>query len=155
LPAAVVLGLSSLCSGQAPPAPLEKPVDFNRDILPIHSDACCTCHGPEEDSRRGKLRLDTKDDVFADRGGYRLIVPGNSAASKLYQRLISKQTPMPPVSYGRPLIPRQIELLREWIDQGANWQSHWAFDPLTRLAVPEVTDTTWPRNPTDIFMHAH
>ena len=155
LPAAVVLGLSSLCSGQAPPAPLEKPVDFNRDIRPILSDACFTCHGPEEDSRRGKLRLDTKDDVFADRGGYRLIVPGNSAASKLYQRLISKQRPMPPVSYGRPLTPRQIELFRVWIGQGANWQSHWAFDPPKRPAVPEVKDKTWPKNPIDNFVLAH
>src|SRR5205807_1517945 len=84
-----------------------------------------------------------------------LIVPGNSAASKLYQRLISKQRPMPPVSYGRPLTPRQIELFRVWIGQGANWQSHWAFDPPKRPAVPEVKDKTWPKNPIDNFVLAH
>ncbi len=152
--AAVVFCLFPVFAGQAPSTPPEKPVDFNRDIRPILSDACFTCHGPEEESRQGNLRLDTKEDVFADRGGYHLIVPGNSAASKLYQRISSRQRPMPPVSSGRVLTPKQIELFREWIDQGAKWQSHWAFDPPRRPAIPEVKDKTWPKNPIDNFILA-
>src|SRR5437879_4160987 len=145
------LCLTSLCAGQAPPNHPEKPVDFNRDVRPILSDNCFKCHGPEEESRQGNLRLDSKENVFADRGGYRIITPGNSAASRLYQRISSKERGMPPASSGRSLTPKQIELVREWIDQGAKWQSHWAFDPPKRPAIPETKDKTWPRNPIDNF----
>ena len=76
----------------------EKPVDFNRDIRPILSDACFTCHGPEEKSRQGNLRLDTKESIFAERNGYGIIVPGSSATSRLYQKISSKNDAfrMPP-----------------------------------------------------------
>ncbi len=131
----------------------EKPVDFNRDIRPILSDACFTCHGPEEKSRQGNLRLDTKESIFAERNGYGIIVPGSSATSRLYQKIGSKNDAfrMPPPWSGRSLTPKQIELFRQWIDQGAKWQSHWAFDPPKRPATPEVKDKTWPKNPIDNF----
>jgi hypothetical protein len=61
---------------------------------------------------------------------------------------------MPPASSGRTLTPKQIELIREWIDKGAKWQSHWAFDPPKRPAIPEVKDKTWPKNPIDHFTMA-
>ena len=149
--AAIVLCLLLLGAWQAPPNPTEKPVDFDRDVRPILSDACFACHGPEEDSRQGNLRLDTKENVFVDRGGYRIIVPGNSAASRLYQRISAKERRMPPASSGRTLTPKQIELIREWIDQGAKWQSHWAFEAPKRPDLPEVKDKTWPKNPIDYF----
>lgn len=149
--AAMALYLPLLGAWQAPPNPAEKPVDFDRDVRPILSDACFACHGPEEDSRQGNLRLDSKENVFADRDGYRIIVPGNSAASRLYQRISAKERRMPPASYGRTLTPRQIELVREWIDQGAKWQSHWAFDAPKHPAVPEVKNKAWPKNPIDYF----
>src|SRR2546421_691175 len=149
--AAVGLCLTPLGAGQVPPNPPEKPVDFNRDIRPILSDNCFACHGPEEEGRQGNLRLDSKENVFADRGEYRIIAPGSSATSRLYQRISSKEKRMPPASSGRSLTPKQIELLREWIDQGAKWQSHWAFDPPKHPAIPEIKDKTWPRNPIDYF----
>src|SRR5437016_7133893 len=152
LPAtAIVLCLPPLGAWQTPSNPPEKPVDFNRDVRPILSDACFACHGPEEGSRQGNLRLDTTESVFGDRDGYRIIVPGNSAASRLYQRISAKERRMPPASSGRTLTPKEIELIRDWIDQGAKWQSHWAFDPLKRPATPEVKDRNWPRNPIDYF----
>ena len=151
--AAVALCLPALRAWQAPSNAPEKPVDFDRDIRPILSDNCFACHGPEEDGRQGNLRLDTKDDVFADRGGYQIIVPGNSSASRLYKRISSKQRPMPPASFGRTLTPKQIESIREWIDRGAKWRSHWAFDPPKRPAIPEV-DKSWPKNPIDNFILA-
>jgi hypothetical protein len=131
----------------------EKPVDFNRDIRPILSDACFTCHGPEEKSRQGSLRLDTKESAFAERNGYLIIVPGSSATSRLYQKISSKDEAfrMPPAWSGKNLTPKQIELFRQWIDQGAKWQSHWAFDPPKRPAIPEVNDKSWPKNPIDYF----
>jgi len=131
----------------------EKPVDFNRDIRPILSDACFTCHGPEEKSRQGNLRLDIRESAFAEHNGYRIIVPGSSATSRLYQKISSKDNAfrMPPAWSGRSLTPKQIELFRQWIDQGAKWQSHWAFDPPKRSAIPEVKHKTWPKNPIDNF----
>src|SRR5229473_1964364 len=131
----------------------EKPVDFNRDIRPILSDACFTCHGPEEKSRQGNLRLDIRESAFAEHNGYRIIVPGSSATSRLYQKISSKDNAfrMPPAWSGRSLTPKQIELFRQWIDQGAKWQSHWAFDPPKRPAIAEVKDKTWPKNPIDNF----
>jgi mono/diheme cytochrome c family protein len=152
--AAVVLCLPALGAWQAPSSPAEKPVDFNRDVRPILSDNCFACHGPEEDGRQGNLRLDTKEGMFTDRGGYQIIVPGHSAASRLYQRISATQRRMPPASSGRTLTPKQIELIRQWIDQGAKWQSHWAFDPPKRPAIPEVKDKTWPKNPIDNFTRA-
>src|SRR5262249_45062128 len=91
--------------------------------------------------------------VFADRAGYRIIAPGNSAASRLYQRISAadKTARMPPPWSGRTLTPKQIELIRQWIDQGAKWQSHWAFDPPKTPALPEVKDKTWLKNPIDNF----
>jgi Protein of unknown function (DUF1553)/Protein of unknown function (DUF1549)/Planctomycete cytochrome C/Concanavalin A-like lectin/glucanases superfamily len=131
----------------------EQPVDFSRDIRPILSDACFTCHGPEEKSRQGNLRLDTKENAFAERKGYSIIVPGSSAASRLYQKISSKDDAfrMPPAWSGKSLTLKQIELFRQWIDHGAKWQSHWAFDPPKRPATPEVKDKTWPKNPIDNF----
>src|SRR6267143_1020931 len=130
-----------------------KPVDFNRDIRPILSDACFTCHGPEEKSRQANLRLHINESAFAERNGYRILVPGSSATSRLYQKISSEDNAfrMPPVWSGRSLTPKQIELFRQWIDQGAKWQSHWAFDPPKRPAIPEVKDKTWPKNPVDYF----
>jgi uncharacterized protein DUF1553/uncharacterized protein DUF1549/cytochrome c/concanavalin A-like lectin/glucanase superfamily protein len=144
---------TSVTTVQATHTAHEKPVDFNREIRPILSDACFTCHGPEEKSRQGNLRLDTKESVFAERNGYRIIVPGDSSASRLYQKVSSKDDAfrMPPAWSGRSLTPKQIELFRVWIDQGAKWQSHWAFDPPKRPTIPEVRDKTWPKNPIDNF----
>jgi Protein of unknown function (DUF1553)/Protein of unknown function (DUF1549)/Planctomycete cytochrome C/Concanavalin A-like lectin/glucanases superfamily len=151
------INTAALQGGDSPVAHgAEKPVDFNRDIRPILSDACFICHGPEEKSRQGNLRLDSKENVFAERNGYRIIVPGNAAASRLYQKLSSKDDAlrMPPAYSGKILTPKQIELFKVWIDQGAKWQSHWAFDPPKRPAMPEVKDKTWPKNAIDNFVLA-
>ena len=153
--AAAVLCLPVLAAWQTPSGPTEKPVDFDRDVRPILSDNCFACHGPEEDGRQGNLRLDTKEGVFANRDGYQIIVPGNSADSRLYKRIRAKQRSMPPASFGRTLTPKQIELIRLWIDQGAKWESHWSFEPPKRPAIPEVKDKTWSKNAIDNFILAH
>jgi hypothetical protein len=101
-----------------------KPVDFNRDIRPILSDTCFKCHGPDEKQRMADLRLDDTEGLFIDRGGYRIIVPGNPAQSKLYQKISSQDESvrMPPAYSGRTLTAQQIELIKEWISQGAKWE---------------------------------
>jgi len=124
-------------------------VDFNRDISPILSDNCYTCHGPDQKRRMANLRLDQKDG-----GAFRVITPGDSAHSKLYTR-ISTDKPgvrMPPT--GTPLTPKQTALFKEWIDSGAKWDAHWAYIPPKRPQLPEVTDKTWVVNSIDRFLLA-
>ncbi len=143
-------------TAQTGPAVKEKPVDFDREIRPVLSDTCFTCHGPDEKARVSGLRLDTKEGAFADRGGYRVIVPGNSAESKLYQR-ISAQDPtvrMPPAWSGRSLNAKQIDLIRRWINEGAKWETHWSYVAPKRPPLPEVRNKSWPINPIDYFILA-
>ena len=85
--------------GRAP----TKPVDFNREVRPILSDNCFKCHGPDEKMRMANMRLDETEGLFVDRGGYKIIVPGNSAQSKLYQKISSTNAAlrMPPSTPAR------------------------------------------------------
>ena len=114
----------------APPATRTQPtIDFNRQIRPILSDNCFACHGPDATQRKAKLRLDTKDGSRAElRDGGFAIVPGKSAESVLMHASPPRNRPsMPPPKTDKKLTPQQIELLRQWIDQGAPWVQHWAF----------------------------
>ncbi|MCH1504522.1 MAG: PSD1 and planctomycete cytochrome C domain-containing protein, partial [Verrucomicrobiales bacterium] len=106
-------------------------VDFARDILPILSDNCFACHGPDaKDGRKGDLRLDDEDDVKRQRDGYRVIDVATPRESVLLSR-IKHQDPdeqMPPPEVGRSLTRVQRETMRQWISQGAPWGRHWAFE---------------------------
>ncbi len=143
-------------ASETPPQAPVKKVDFNRDIRPILSDTCFKCHGPDEKQRMANLRLDDTEGLFVDRGGYRIITPGNAAQSKLYQKISSTDDSfrMPPTYSGRSLTAKQIELIKEWIDQGAKWEMLWSFVPPKRPPVPEVKDNAWPRNSIDNFILA-
>ncbi|MCC6417899.1 MAG: PSD1 domain-containing protein [Gemmataceae bacterium] len=131
-------------------------IEFNRDIRPILSDTCYTCHGPAQSTRKADLRLDTRDGLFGDLGGYRAVVPGKPGQSDLLRRVSTaeRSKKMPPPSSGRQLTPRQIELLRRWVEQGAVYQNHWSYIPPQRPSVPAVGDPSWPRNPIDHFLLA-
>jgi mono/diheme cytochrome c family protein len=132
-------------------------VDFNRQILPILSDHCFTCHGPDQNQRKAKLRLDTKDGAFADlRGGGKAIVPGKLDDSELIRRISSTDAEeiMPPTGKGKPLIPAEIDLLKRWIKEGAPWTTHWAFTAPKRPDLPSVSDAKWSRTPIDRFILA-
>jgi hypothetical protein len=131
-------------------------IEFNRDIRPILSDTCFQCHGPDQAKRKAKLRLDSETEVFADRGGYRVLEPGNPAKSELFRRIVAEneQERMPPVRSGRKLTDRQIELLRRWIEQGAKWQKHWSFLTPQRPDWPHVKNRNWIRNGIDAFILA-
>ncbi|MEP7339219.1 MAG: DUF1549 domain-containing protein, partial [Acidobacteriota bacterium] len=130
-----------------------KPVDFNREIRPILSDTCFACHGPDENQRRSKLRFDTKEGAFAKQG---VIVAGKSAESRLIKRITSKDpnAVMPPPDSGHKLTDKQIEALKRWIDEGAQWNEHWAYQTPKRPEVPQFTGKAWVRNPIDAFVLA-
>jgi len=131
-------------------------IDFNRDIRPILSDNCYTCHGPDEQQRVNDLRLDRRDAVFADREGHPAVVPGDAAASLLHQRISSSdpEKRMPPGDSGRELTDAQSQLLTEWIRQGAVWTDHWAFVAPQRPDLPETHLKNRGRNPIDHFVLA-
>ena len=130
----------------APPPALAGPeaperVDYNRDVRPILSDRCYSCHGPDEAQRQAGLRLDTETgatDQLASGG--RAVVRGAPEASVLLKRIASDDPTrrMPPAYMGHDPIPDyEIEVLREWIEQGAVWAGHWAFDPPRKISVPD------------------
>jgi len=130
-------------------------IDFNRDIRPILSDNCYACHGPDEHKRKGGLRLDRKEDAFKTlKSGDRAIIPGNLATSTLVTRIQTTDADdvMPPPEFGRKLTPEQVSLLKQWVQEGAEWQNHWSFIVPERAAVPEVKESSWVRNTVDRFV---
>ena len=129
-------------------------VDFGRDVLPILSDHCFRCHGPDAASRKADLRLDVKEQAL--RAEDPVIVPGRSDQSELVARITSDDPDevMPPPKANRPLSPRQVALLRRWVDDGATWGRHWAFEPIGTPRPPGPRDRAWPRNPIDAFVLA-
>ena len=140
----------------AAPAINPTTVDFQKDVRPILSDACFACHGPDANARQADLRLDTREGAFEDRGGYQLIVPGSAADSRLYQRISHPQeiARMPPPSAERRPTPDQVETIRNWIDQGAEWSSHWAYQPVRRTDPPEIGKERFLVNEIDAFVQA-
>ena len=142
--------MTNIDAGEA----LPETIEFNRDIRPILSDNCFSCHGPDKSKRVTSFRFDTGEGVFVDLGGRHAIVPGNPAGSEMLRRVTAAEESerMPPVRTGRKLTERQIELIRRWIEQGAKWQKHWAFVPPARPALPKTRNTTWARNPIDSFV---
>src|SRR5581483_5039819 len=153
----VFLGwLTSAPVRAAVPAGKPKPVDFNRDILPLLSDNCFTCHGPDANKRDADLRLDTREGVFAERGGYQTVKPGDSTASELYLRMSTDDDfeLMPPSSTHHKMTAAQVDLIRRWIDEGAKYETHWAYVAPKRPALPGVHDGSWPRNDIDYFVLA-
>lgn len=128
-----------------------EPLSFNRDIRPIFSDRCLTCHGPDNQSRQADLRLDRSESAVA----HGAIVPGDSSASEMIARITSEDTDlqMPPPDSKKPrLTAKQVELLRRWIDEGGKFEPHWAYIPPRRETPPQVNQPDWVHNPIDRFV---
>jgi len=131
-------------------------VEFNRDIRPILSDNCFVCHGPDNNLRKAKLRLDLDKGLYADNDGVRILVPGKPAESELFKRLThaERSQRMPPAKSNKELTPAQIELVKLWIEQGAKYQGHWSLLPPVKLAAAEVKNKAWTSSPIDHFILA-
>jgi hypothetical protein len=115
-------------------------VSFNREIRPILSEQCFSCHGFDAKHRKADLRLDTREGALADNDGVRAITPGDPAKSELWKRLLSQdpEEVMPPPEAHKPkLTAKQRETLRRWIEEGAPYEPHWAFTPPQRPALKE------------------
>ena len=149
---------TTLCSLAVSAGGAEMPdsVQFNRDIRPILSNNCFTCHGPDHAQRKADLRLDRADDPLLPHKSGTPIVAGHAQRSELFARVSSTDPDeqMPPPKSGKKITAAQIELLRRWIEQGAVYQKHWSFIPPQRPALPDVKDAAWCRNPIDRFILA-
>ncbi len=114
-------------------------IQFNRDIRPILSDACFSCHGPDGSRRQSALRLDSRESALSPaESGNSAIVPGDPQKSTLLERIESSDTDlvMPPPSTGKTLSALQKERLKRWIAEGAAYEQHWAFAPLKSITPP-------------------
>lgn len=140
----------------SPPAAVAE-IDFNRDIRPLLSDRCFSCHGPDAAKRQAGLRLDEPAGArLVLDSGQRGVVPGDVAASGVLDRIESTDPDlvMPPPHVGKPVTAAEADLLRRWIAAGAPYRGHWAFERVERPAVPQTRDDTWPRTPIDRFILA-
>lgn len=142
--------LLSLLALLLPPlAPAATP-DYNRDIRPLLSENCFSCHGFDEKARKADLRLDTAEGALTERDGWFPIKPGDPEKSEVWLRIISedKDEVMPPPKSHLTLKPSEKELIRAWISAGAPYAGHWAFIPPQKAPVPADT------HPVDHFVRA-
>ncbi len=141
----MLLGLAALTHAA-------EPVDYLRDVKPILSNSCYTCHGPDEGTREAELRFDERDSAIRS-----AIVPGEADSSDIIDRITSDDpdTQMPPPDSQREKLSReQVETLKRWINEGAKFQKHWAYEPASRPAVPPVSENNErsAANPIDHFI---
>ena len=125
-------------------------VEFNAHIRPVMSDVCFVCHGPDDAENNSGIRLDSFA-AAVDQGG--VIRPGAPESSTVWQRLHDADDPMPPAEFRHQLSEYEKALIGRWIQQGAGYQTHWAWAPLQQPAVPEPADPNgWLANPVDAFV---
>lgn len=147
--AIILLSVAASCQAAEP--------DFSRDILPLLSDRCFKCHGPDEANRQSGLRLDEQDAALAELdSGARAVVPGKSAESELVVRITSQDADlkMPPEDSGKSLNAEEKALLKRWIDSGAEWSEHWAWVPPVQPTPPQPVADWTTNNAIDQFIHS-
>ncbi len=143
----ILFVLSALCLVET----AAEPVDFSRDIRPLLSNRCFKCHGFDPKTREADLGLHTFEFATQDLGGYQAIKPGDSSASEIIKRLISDDPDevMPPAKANKPRFsPEELAKIRQWIDEGAKYETHWSFVPPKKATVPEKNG-----NPIDAFVN--
>ena len=131
-------------------------VDFSREILPVLSDNCFECHGPDGAKRKAGLRLDQHEGALKElESGAKGVVPGDIDASAIVGRILSSDPDerMPPPETGKNLTESQIEAIKRWIAAGAEWEGHWAFQPPEKPREPAAVSGWGSINPVDLFIH--
>src|SRR6516164_6505937 len=156
----LVMFITSFGWGDDLPKPAVKKtparVQFARDIQPILSSNCFACHGPDARTRKAGLRLDIAEEAGKKlKSGSKAIVPGDVKASELVARIFAGETErMPPAKSNKHLKEAEKQLLKRWIEEGAQYQKHWAFTPPQRPALPATKNKSWARNAIDHFVLA-
>lgn len=131
-------------------------INFARDVRPILSDKCFHCHGPDQATREADLRLDDRKSVLENRDGHWVVKPSDPDQSELFHRILSSDEyeVMPPPETKKPLSQKEIEILTQWIAQGAKWSQHWAFERPVRHEPPTTGDKDWSTHWIDQFILA-
>ena len=132
-------------------------VEFSRHIRPILSAACYQCHGPDGKERQAELRFDQQESVLATRETRPAVVAGSHKKSEVFHRITSNdpEMRMPPPDAVRQLTEKEIEQIKIWIDQGADWETLWSLKPVQTTTPPKVSQTDWPRGTLDRFVLAN
>jgi Protein of unknown function (DUF1553)/Protein of unknown function (DUF1549)/Planctomycete cytochrome C len=146
-----VMGFAALLLASSGAA-AEPKISFTRQIKPILANKCFACHGPDEKERKAELRLDMRDEAVPS-----VIKPGDGEHSEVVVRITSDDadTRMPPGDSKKPAVTaEEAKLIRHWIDQGAEYDAHWAYVKPSRPTIPSVQRTDWPANPIDAFILA-
>ncbi|WP_339729428.1 PSD1 and planctomycete cytochrome C domain-containing protein [uncultured Gimesia sp.] len=139
-------------------------IDFEKQIKPLFQAKCYSCHGRE--MQEGGFRLDLKSRALEGGDSGLAITPGNSQKSEFYHRIAGTGNgdKMPPEGEGTPLSPEELALVKRWIDQGAKWpesanskdklpgSDHWAFQPVKKVTLPQVQNSSWSKNGIDAFI---
>ncbi len=136
----------------APAYGAEPKINFTRQIKPILANKCFACHGPDEKERKAELRLDIRDEAVPS-----VIKPGDGEHSEVVVRITTSDADsrMPPADSKKPAVTAdEAKLIRQWIDQGAEYDAHWAYVKPARPEVPQVKNEKWPVNPIDNFILA-
>lgn len=129
-------------------------LSYNFDVRPILSEKCFACHGFDAKTREADLRLDTFEGATDPQRKGKAIVPGNAAASAVIQRIMSQDPDevMPPPDAVHKIQPKEREILKRWINEGAKYEMHWAFSPPRKQTLPAVKSSAWVKNPIDTFI---
>ena len=138
-----------------PQSSADDSIQFSRDILPLLSENCFQCHGPDEANREAGLRLDQHAAALAKLdSGETAIVPGQSSDSVLFTRINNTDDDllMPPPDSGKKLSAAEITRIRQWIDDGAAWGKHWSFQTPSKPALPDPIKDWAVNNPIDLFI---
>jgi hypothetical protein len=157
--ALIVLGLiaSSGLAGAAEPgtSTAKRKVDYNREVRPILTKNCFACHGQDEAKRAKGLRLDVRDSALKPlKNGDVAIVASDPDSSELIAKITEEDETlrMPPKKTGNRLTPAEVDILRRWIEEGAEYARHWSLIPAEALPLPKVHDAAWPKNGIDFWI---
>ncbi len=135
---------------------LPETIDFNFHVRPILSDRCYSCHGPDENARKGEIRLDDETQAFSKRVDSEVIpiIPGKPHESALIHRILLEdpEEMMPPPDSKLQLTATDKAILVKWITQGAEWKDHWAFISPIKNPLPQIENNDWPINEIDHFV---
>ncbi len=150
-----ILAALLIAVANSQPVGAEATVDFARDIRPLFNAKCASCHGGVK--RAGQLSFLSRESVLTKgKSGEIAVIPGDADGSAVIRRVSSADPDerMPPPEHGPALTPTEVDLLRQWIDQGAPWKKHWAYESPLAVSPPAVKNESWVRQDMDRFILA-